>query len=246
MNHYIENYQGIRIIETENTDLFLQKCFIFSFKNEDSFLQINNFDVLNDDILVINNLTKISDIYNITSKNILYKMINKSENFNYEKLINNENILNFQNEINSIFNNSVIEYNFDVIKFLKYCFQINSKLFLDKLALQTFLEKFENKTKLTIILNNIEWISIEDLEPFITKFNFIILTNNPIKFLTKWDYWELLSFYESEHFVNIYSKNQIFNWLENLEHKKIDTNIINCDIFLDKLLFFKLKNDFFV
>ncbi|VEU75555.1 Uncharacterised protein [Mycoplasmopsis maculosa] len=237
-----ENYNGIRIIDIENTNLFLKKCFEFEKGNDKSFIKINGEYINSENYLLIDNLTKVSDLLNFTSKNILFKSI---QNYFSKDLsiFNIEKLNNIIKNINKKFDENIISLSLDNNKLIKNIFSLDEDIYLNLLVFENYLKNYDSKEKLTFIINDVEWISIKFMLKYINKFNFIVLTNNSQKYLSSINEIILLSFYSKNNFVNITFLEQIESILNEI---KIEKNMKKIDIISNKKLFFELKSTFFL
>ncbi|MGV2392812.1 UNVERIFIED_CONTAM: hypothetical protein O8I53_07410 [Campylobacter lari] len=130
-DYLIENYNGLRIIDCENTTSFIKDIFEHSFKNDEILLKIDNINIHNTDVLIISETTRLEDLFNFSAKNILFKFINNNENYTSEKIINLDTLESIKNSINEMFKVNFIYESYDHNKILKSLFSTNNKIFLD-------------------------------------------------------------------------------------------------------------------
>lgn len=184
-NNYVD-YQGLIIIQSDNIDQFLLNLSIEeSIEINDSFLTLEDF-------LIISPLTKLSDLYQFASKNILYKYLINSLEWAKEKVFNGEILENYSDSLNSFIGDDLISFLPDAQKITKYIFDIDENKVISKNSLLKFLHNFTTEGKVNIILKNIDFIKINDLTNFLSYYNFIIINSNPFKLLNNWEELELI------------------------------------------------------
>lgn len=191
-NNYVD-YQGLIIIQSDNIDQFL-----LNLSSEES-IEINDSFLTLEDFLIISPLTKLSDLYQFASKNILYKYLINSLEWAKEKVFNGEILENYSDSLNSFIGDDLISFLPDAQKITKYIFDIDENKVISKNSLLKFLHNFTTEGKVNIILKNIDFIKINDLTNFLSYYNFIIINSNPFKLLNNWEELELIYIdYETE------------------------------------------------
>ncbi|TPR53353.1 hypothetical protein [Metamycoplasma neophronis] len=203
INTIINNeYMGIQIIEIENPNLFLAQMFEYEYQTDSGSILLNSRETFISECYLLSNLTKANELYNFTSKNILYKTFIEDSHFDPEAILLANLINEYCEQYNLKFANNLLDFNLDKIKLLKAIININDNLLINKNILFKWLESSKNSTKQTIILNNFDNIKLKELLKHTNSFNFILFTNNMWKYCSDWDDLEACSFYYKNEFIS--------------------------------------------
>lgn len=102
-------------------------------------------------------------------------------------------------------------------------------------------ENQQNEFK-TIILKNVEWININKLFTFTSKYNFIILTSNILKCYKNFEKLELCGIVKNNELITIYDSNPIIKIIKNylnisINNQEINLYIKNSQTDIEKLYF---------
>lgn len=171
-NQYYD-YNGIIIIQSENVDNLIKEL-----HSDDAIIEIGNSEFKISDFIIIDPLTKLIDLYQISSKNILYKYIVNSLEWTKEVIFNSEILEKYNKNINDFIGEEFSSYLPDYSKIIKYIYDFNQDKFIDKNTLIKWLNNFKLESKNNIILKNVDFIKLSDISEYINNYNFIFLTNN--------------------------------------------------------------------
>lgn len=233
---FIQNYDGVCAIKVENSYTFLKYLFEFETKYAKNSITINNKTYSIKDCMIVNDLTKVSDLFNFTIKNYLTQLINNNENWDVEKIINFSLLNDIANVCNQKITNNFINVNVDWSKAYKNFFEINNELFVSTDTLFNWIDYQNCLEKKVIIFQNFDKLKISDLYKFTSKFNFILLTDDILKNCEKFEEFELCSIYKANKIYEIFTVDPILSWISNrLEKEVLKENLLNDfkEIFLD-------------
>ncbi len=219
-NNYWEfEFYGLKIIDCQNTAKFFKE-----FKK--SKITINNRTIKNDDIIYINELTKISDLLSFNKKSFLIENIVDIEQKN--NLINKDNLTKIIRMINDKYNYEILEEcDGDLLKIIGSLIQLTSEEYLNKEILKILLSNNYNSSKLFII-DNISWINIEDISIHLNEHHFIFLTNDFRNYIKKInDLEEVLIVKDNLEISELYDSQKICAYLEKNINEPINNKQFN-------------------
>ncbi|MGL4951978.1 MAG: hypothetical protein ACRC4L_03250 [Mycoplasma sp.] len=163
---------GIKILITTNTNKFIRRLF-------DSKGRLNLFfdeqRVDEKDLVIISPLSKINDIINTKSSNFLSKYLKDNDSHNDNMKI--------EEVIGSLYNSKDENVkkitDIDLTKAQLISFLSVSEEFIDENNIINILNILRSKNKrLTIIFNDVNYISYKECEKWMKWFNFIFVLNN--------------------------------------------------------------------
>lgn len=222
--NYDFEYEGIKIINCDNTTQLYKKWFI------DSLIQIDNKTYKQEDIIYISELTTVNQFFNFTKKSFLLDLINNEINSN--SLINNELIKVIIEKINKMMKfDLLIQCEGDRSKIVQLLFETLNNVFFDEQSLEAML-KYLTKQKL-FIFDNVSWLKIDLLYKYLNNHNFIILASDFRKLITSWKAVEIVvNVKNDDDFVEFCDSKILLEHLEKEMHQQIDDKKI--DDFLKK------------
>ena len=249
IEYEIKNYKGLIALDIDNADIFIRDLFSWEYENETKVLKIDNNDISIKDVLIVNPTTKIIDLFNFTTKNIFLKNILNDENWNAKNVLNIEYLKSIKDKMNNNLNINFLELDTDLTKIIKNIFSLNEQLFINENIFFKWLEENQQNEFKTIILKNVEWININKLFPFTSKYNFIILTSNILKCCKNFEELELCGIVKNNELITIYDSKPIIKIIENylnisINNQEINLYIKNSQTDIEKLYFW-LKNYLF-
>ncbi|MCU4706726.1 hypothetical protein [Mycoplasma sp. CSL7503-lung] len=230
-------YQGIFVIETKNSDSLISDFYKYEYENNEDVFLINSKSYSIQDAIIISNLTKLTDLYNLTSKNILTKMITNEDNLNIESNIDKTKFFNSLDLINNQVGENLLDLNFDKIKILKSLISFNDSIFIDETTFLKWMDNYDSTIKPFVILKDLNFIKISKLEKYINKFNILIINNDLFGLVNEFQELEICSLENNGNLTLIDSYLPLHTWIEN----KINNFQLNCDE-----SFNILKNDKFL
>lgn len=233
------DYNGIKILQTNNPNLFYKDVII------DSSIYIDDYKVKNENIIYINNFSQLKDFMNLNKKSNIYSRIIELL-FEY-KIINYDNINQIINIINNEYQYELLELNEgDNAKLISMFFELLNDKYLDKILLEIILNNVFDDRKL-IILDNIEWINLEFLAKFLNQHYFLVITNNFEKYIQNYKEFEVTAFINDnyDHF-DVLDINHLCFYLQselniNIDHNNIVELLRKNDI-NSQLILWKLNN----
>lgn len=233
-------FNGIKIIQTDNPTLLFR-----NFISANSFLEINNLKIPNDDIIYLNELTKFNEIVKLNKSTNIFKVI--FDEIKEFPIINHENINKITEKINKNYFKILENNEGDLSKIILSIFELLDLGYLSKKNFIFIINHVLNNKKYTFIMDNITWFKYIDFIPFINNHNFIILTNDFRQYINNINDLELLYISdENLNGVDIICKNSLINYLEKELNIIFDNNLFNKFI-IDKenaemeKIFFKIK-----
>ncbi|WP_369086078.1 hypothetical protein AB5V95_01345 [Metamycoplasma spumans] len=197
------DYQGIRVIESNNSLAFLAMLINHENQNNQPSLLINNKGYFVNESIIINPLSKVIDILNFSSKNSLYKMFIKDSRIDQENLIKSDLLSEILNFYTNLVAEDFIYINLDKAKLVKFLFQLNDQKLINKDILFKFFDLSNQLDKQLVIITNFDNINISELVAYTNKFNFIILTNNIWDICNSFEELEVCSIFDNKTFINI-------------------------------------------
>ncbi|QKT05116.1 hypothetical protein [Mycoplasma sp. OR1901] len=208
-------YQGIFIIESKNIDKLITNFYKYEYENNEDVFLINSKSYSIQDVIIISNLTRLTDLYNLTTKNVLTKMVTNDDNLNIENNIDKIKFLNSLDVVNRKIGGNLLNLNFDKVKILKSLISLDDSIFIDKEMLLNWMDNYDSTTKPFIILNNINFINVSLIEKYINKFNILIITNDLFNFVDEYEELEISSLEKNEDLILINNYLPIHSWIEN-------------------------------
>lgn len=233
------DYNGIKILQTNNPNLFYKDVII------DSSIYIDDYKVKNENIIYINNFSQLKDFMNLNKKSNIYSRIIELL-FEY-KIINYDNINQIVNIINNEYQYELLELNEgDNAKLISMFFELLNDKYLDKILLEIILNNVFDDRKL-IILDNIEWINLEFLAKFLNQHYFLVITNNFEKYIQNYKELEILTIMKNNYdYFDVLDINHLCVYLQselniNIDHNNIVELLHKNDI-NSQLILWKLNN----
>ncbi|WP_373435604.1 hypothetical protein [Metamycoplasma equirhinis] len=202
----MNEFDGIVCVETTNQDEFIRNIYEWEWKSGEKSIVINNGEFSIKDVIQISNLTKASELFNLTAKNWLYKFILENEKINECKFIDNDIVEDVKNQINLVIGrDNFLSINVEFAKLIKDLFEVDELLFVDKEIFFKWLEKNKDASsaKKTVILKNLNWIKISELVKYIDFYNFILLKSDPILACDESNQLEICFFQNDYIFKNV-------------------------------------------
>ncbi len=206
------DYGGVKIIKTHNTNKLIRSL-INDEENINSNISINDFHIKNKDIIIISPFTKMKDI--LSSKmngNIHNYLKNKTildSNSNIEKIIVQE-----YQEFKSIFD--LTEINLTKVDLINYI-DIKDEFVSSDNIRQIFNILNDQNNKKLIIFNDVDYLKMDELNVYLSNFNFLFVINN--------DEYSYENIENIENFI-LFSKNKnINNWYQEQEIKLSKNNV---------------------
>lgn len=235
---YDLEYEGIKIINCDNTTQLYKKWFV------DSLIQIDNKTYKQDDIIYISELTTINQFFNFTKKSFLLDLINNE--VNNDLLVNNELVKSIVEKINKMMKfDLLIQCEGDRSKIVQLLFETLDNIFFDEQSLEAIL-KYLTKQKL-FIFDNVSWLKIDLLQKYLNNHNFIILSSDFRKVITNWEAIELVvNVKKDDNFIEFSDSKILLEHLEKemcqqIDDKKIDDFFKKNDSLFSLQLFSKIK-----
>ncbi len=221
------DFNGVKIIQCDNPNKIIKNFFSNNF-----LLEINNDFFLDENTFIIYDFTKFNDLFSMNKNSKIHKLI-------IEKILK---------EINEEYYDILEQSEGSIDKLISMFFNLKKNDFLNKDDFIFFIKHYFKDKKITFILNNIDWIKINDIKPYINYHNFIILTNNFRNNISNINDLETLFISDLKlNGVEILDKHTIINYLEkelNVEINDFYFNsfIKNFENYEYEKLFFYIKN----
>lgn len=214
--NYEFKFDGLKIFENENTTKLYKELFF------DAQIFIDNKLIKNENIIYINELTKISDLIDMSKKSVIMQLI-LDNIYDYE-ILNRDNIISIQNKINNLLGYELLENkDSDYIKLINLIFELIDSDFLNNEILKLIIDKILLEKKL-IIIDNVSWLNIELISNYLNNHDFIILTNDIRNLINSTKYFEC---YVNEQLNEILDLDILINYLQKeINENNIDQNIL--------------------
>ena len=217
---YEIEFNGIKIFNCSNTTNVYKNIFV------DSHITIDDKEFNKDNIIYINELTKLDDFINLSKKsfvlNLIFKLLEENN------IIQRENINKIVEKINDELEIELLsESEGDISKIIQQLFEINEIGYLNIELLDLLFEKCFSNKKYLFVLDNVSWIKIDKLLKYINNHNFIILTNDFRDLIYQKNHLEIITLIKKE-----YNYQDLINWelIINMIEKELSI-IIDDDIF---------------
>ncbi|AJR12510.1 Uncharacterised protein [Mesomycoplasma dispar] len=249
LNNIVELKTNIKIIETENTDLFLADLFKYEYEAGAKVFELNSKTISIKDVILISNLTKFSDFFSLSTKNWLGDSIINNEYWAESLFFRNENIDKIVANINEKLGFPFLNYEIDNTKLIKAVFSVETDILINQHNFENLINIIFSTMKHTlIILKDLDYIKLDKLFKY-SSLTFLILTNDFTKYISKFSELELISFYSNKTVVDVIDNLPIIRYFENIKNSPIDENelIYNSEEekLVAKLDFYKIKTSFF-
>lgn len=208
-------FDGIKIFQTQNPTKLYKDLIL------DSVINIDNKSIKLDNVIYINELTKLTDFVNLNKKSFLIKeIINLLEQY---PIINISNINNIKDYINNKYQEELIDTNEgDNNKLINLFIEFINQEYLNKSLFKLILDYCFEDSKL-IILDNVSWIELNDLYSWLNEHKFIIITYDFREYIKNASELELLvTFKQNYDYVEMLDSNKLIVYLE--KHMNIEVN----------------------
>lgn len=208
-------FDGIKIFQTQNPTKLYKDLIL------DSVINIDNKNIKLDNVIYINELTKLTDFVNLNKKSFLIKeIINLLEQY---PIINISNINNIKDYINNKYQEELIDTNEgDNNKIINLFIEFINQEYLNKSLFKLILDYCFEDSKL-IILDNVSWIELNDLYGWLNEHKFIIITYDFREYIKNASELELLvTFKQNYDYVEMLDSNKLIVYLE--KHMNIEVN----------------------
>lgn len=205
-------FDGIKIFQTQNPTKLYKDLIL------DSVINIDNKNIKLDNVIYINELTKLTDFVNLNKKSFLIKeIINLLEQY---PIINISNIKDY---INNKYQEELIDTNEgDNNKLINLFIEFINQEYLNKSLFKLILDYCFEDSKL-IILDNVSWIELNDLYGWLNEHKFIIITYDFREYIKNASELELLvTFKQNYDYVEMLDSNKLIVYLE--KHMNIEVN----------------------
>lgn len=208
-------FDGIKIFQTQNPTKLYKDLIL------DSVINIDNKNIKLDNVIYINELTKLTDFVNLNKKSFLIKeIINLLEQY---PIINISNINNIKDYINNKYQEELVDTNEgDNNKLINLFIEFINQEYLNKSLFKLILDYCFEDSKL-IILDNVSWIELNDLYGWLNEHKFIIITYDFREYIKNASELELLvTFKQNYDYVEMLDSNKLIVYLE--KHMNIEVN----------------------
>ena len=208
-------FDGIKIFQTQNPTKLYKDLIL------DSVINIDNKNIKLDNVIYINELTKLTDFVNLNKKSFLIKeIINLLEQY---PIINISNINNIKDYINNKYQEELIDTNEgDNNKLINLFIEFINQEYLNKSLFKLILNYCFEDSKL-IILDNVSWIELNDLYGWLNEHKFIIITYDFREYIKDASELELLVIFKQNYdYVEMLDSNKLIVYLE--KHMNIEVN----------------------
>lgn len=208
-------FDGIKIFQTQNPTKLYKDLIL------DSVINVDNKNIKLDNVIYINELTKLTDFVNLNKKSFLIKeIINLLEQY---PIINIGNINNIKDYINNKYQEELIDTNEgDNNKLINLFIEFINQEYLNKSLFKLILDYCFEDSKL-IILDNVSWIELNDLYGWLNEHKFIIITYDFREYIKNASELELLvTFKQNYDYVEMLDSNKLIVYLE--KHMNIEVN----------------------
>lgn len=249
LNNTVELKTNVKIIETENTDLFLSHLFQYEYESDAKVFELKSKTISIKEVILISNLTKFSDFFSLSLKNWLGDSIISNEYWAESLFFRNEKIEQITTEINQKLGFSFLNYEIDNTKLIKAVFNVDTDILINQHNFENLANIiFSTMKQSIVILKDLDYIKIDKLFKY-SGLTFLILTSDFTKYLSKFSELELVSFYSDKKFVDVIDNLPIIRYFENIRNRPIDENELMYKSEEEKLTakvhFYKIKTSFF-
>ncbi len=166
------SYKGVMIVSTKNTNKFLRNLFN---ENGDVKIWIDNTRLNSKNIHIINSLTKVSDLIDTKASGDIVNYLREFDAFKDNKILEMEVSKIWQNQNSEIKN--LTELNLSKASIINFLDVIDE--FVSKDNINDVLTVISKRSqRQLIILNDVDYLDIENLDMWFHKFDFIFLMNS--------------------------------------------------------------------
>lgn len=215
---YELEFNGLKIFQTNNPNKFARKILVDSLDS-----QFSNCNIFKNKIIMINDFTKISDIFSFNKNFVVFKKA--LELVNSKNIIDEIKINEIVDEINLSYNFDIIENKIDINKIINYLFTMKTDQYLTKDIFLSFLENDFFDESYTFIICDIEWLKIFDVMKFINVHKFIFISNDFRKNINIIKHLEIVVFVNDDILFEILDIDKLISYIES----KLNYSLTNED-----------------
>lgn len=164
-------FDGIKIIQIKDTNLFAKNLYCEALESK-----LVESNIFKNNVILISDFTKISDLITFNKSNIIYKQL--IDWFNEKNIIDQNKIIDIVNEINNKYNFEILSDRSDIVKIISNLFELTTDIYLNKEIFISFLKNNIFDERQTFIFSNVNWLKIDDIKEFINNYNFIFINND--------------------------------------------------------------------
>ncbi len=213
---YELEFNNIKIINTENTTQLYKELFL------DSSIFIDNKRIKQEDIIYINDLTKLSEFVSMGRKSFIFEMI--LDLLSDNQIINHEIVSKIINSINNELDCELLEScEGDINKIISLLIELTEDKYLNKKFLQLIIEKQFTESKL-IVLDNVSWFDIDLSYKYLNEHSFILLTNDFRKYIKNTKMIEIVANWNDLEFIELNDSDKLIAYLEKQVSEPITHN----------------------
>ena len=235
------DYEGIKIIETPYTTNWIKKVFL----DENSKVTIDGRHInFKNNVLYINEFSKISDFLQLNKNNFIYKLI--LDKIGENSLVNQDLVNEIINEINTeLNNNNLLDIQYDLSKIISGIFDINNDDYIDDKFIDILnLLGFDEKK--LIIFDNCKFINYKKCQQLLNNYNILIVCNDIRWVINYYKELEICCFMNKKVFEIIHLE-KLISYLEMKLSEPISEETLNDylsfgDTKLNSLINFHLKS----
>lgn len=248
LNNTVQLKTNVKIIETENTDLFLSHLFNYEYETESKVFELMSRKISLKDSVLITNLTKFSEFLSLSAKNWLGDSIINDEYWSESIFFRNEKIDGIVDKINQKLGFEFLNYEIDNVKLIKAIFNIENDILINEANFENLAEIIFSTMKQTIvILKDLDYIKFEKLFKY-NNVTFLILTNDFTKYISKFSELELVAFYSQKTVIDVIDNLPIIRYFENLKNRPVNEDELiytsEEEKMAAKMHFYKIKTSF--
>lgn len=227
-------FDGIGIINSTNTLLTYKKLFI------ETEIYIDDNRIKKEDIIYIDELSKMSNFIDLSKKSFLIEMIN--DRLFENKIINTNEVENIIETINKELNIELLESCVgDTNKIIQILFELVEDQYLNINLLKVIIE-YCFKNKKLIIFNNLSWLKIDDLYKYLNEHYFIVIASDVRNYINKIEMLNIISNHnlERNELNSIYDIDKFSSYIEKNISEPFNNKTFN-DFITDKKSIKSLK-----
>ena len=209
---YDLEFEGIKLFQVKNPNQFTKEFYLNAIEGKYS-----NVDIFKNNIMIISDFTKIDEFIILSKSSEFFKdILNKLIEM---KFIDENKVLSLIDSINELYEFEIIEHKPDFNKIVANLLEINEKKYLDKNLFLKFLDNKIFSQKITFIINDVDWLKINDIKKYLNNYNFIFITNDLRKNINNINDFEICCIVNEKIF-------EVMNWEILVSYLEKETNLL--------------------
>ncbi len=203
---YDMEFNNIKIINTSNPTKFYRDQIV------DAEIFIDAHKVKSDEIVYINELTRLNEFIGLSKKSFLLQLI--LDKIGDAQLIDREFVQNIIEYVNAELGLPILDAcDGDIQKLINYVMEITDDYYLDERTFNLIVEKQFTEKKLFII-DNVSWFKLSNVYKYLNEHSFIILCNDFRNYINSMRELEIIAIWNNSQLSDLLDYEKVIAYLE--------------------------------